>query len=102
MSGRGYAERNLLSFFVNSFSPLDLFKADFEAEELIQGLHLVSLVKDTGLEKDSPALSAPRVCCEPPTSFTAEAGLLQRISQMQGLFKKCRNFRLKGDGRSGP
>ena len=101
MSGRGYAERNLPSFFANSFSPLDLFKADFEAAELIQGLHLVSLMKDTCLEKDSPGSSAPRVCCEPPTSFTAEAELLQRISQMQCLLKKCWNFCPKGDGRSG-
>ena len=42
-------------FFVNSFSPLYLFKADCEAEELVQGLHLVSFMKGTGLEKDSPA-----------------------------------------------
>ena len=75
MSGRGYAERNLPSFFANSFSPLDLFKADCEAEESVQGLHLVSLMKDTGLEKDSPTSSVPRVCYEPPTSSTSEAGL---------------------------
>ena len=53
MSGLGYAERNLPLFFANSFSPLDLFKADCEAEELVQELHLVSLMKDTALEKDT-------------------------------------------------
>ena len=68
MSGLGYAERNLPSYFANSFSPLDLFKADCQAEGLVQGLHLVSLMKDTGLEKDSPASSVPRVCYEPPLS----------------------------------
>ena len=64
--------------FVNSFSLLELFKADCEAEELVQGLHLFSLTKDTGLEKDFPASRAPRVCYEPPTSSTSEAGLLDR------------------------
>ena len=48
-----------------------------EAEELVQGLHLVSLMKDTGLEKDSPASSVPRVRYEPPSSSTSEAGLLR-------------------------
>ena len=55
MSGRGYAERNLASFFANSFGRLDHFKVGCKAEEGAQGLHLVSLMKDTGLEKDSPA-----------------------------------------------
>ena len=62
---------------MSSYSLLDLFKADREAEELVQGLHLVSLMKDTGLEQDSPASSVPRVCGEPPTSSTSEAGLLR-------------------------
>ena len=77
MSGQGYAERNLPSLFPNSFSPLDLSKADCEAEELVHGLYLISLVKDTGLEQDSPASSVPRLCYEPLTLSTSEAlGLL--------------------------
>ena len=76
MSGRGYAERNLPSFFANSFGPLDHFKIDSKAEELAQGLHLVSLMKDNCLEKDSLASSVPRVYYEPPTSSTSEVGLL--------------------------
>ena len=53
------------------FGPLDHFKVDCEAEELAQGLHLVSLMKDTGLEKDSPASGVLRVYYEPSTSFTS-------------------------------
>ena len=75
MSGQGCAKRNLSSFFANSFSPLDLFKADCEAEELVQGLHLICLMKDTGFKKDSAASGVPRVCYESPTSSTSEAGL---------------------------
>ena len=82
MSGRGYAERNLPSFFANSFGPLDHFKVDCEAKELTQGLHLVSLMKDTGLEKDSPASSVQRVYYEPPTSSTSEVGLLLQVAQI--------------------
>ena len=59
MSGRGYAERNLPSFSGNSFGASDRFKVDCRAEELAQELHLVILMKDTGLEKDSPASSLP-------------------------------------------
>ena len=77
MSGRDYAERNLPSFFANSFGTLDHFKVDCKAEELAQGLHLVFLMKDTGLEKDSPASS------EPPTSSTSEVGLLSRFTLWQ-------------------
>ena len=51
MSGRGYVERNLPWLFANSFGLLDHFKIDCKAEELAQGLHLVSLMRDTGLEK---------------------------------------------------
>ena len=80
MSGRGYAERNLLSFFANSFGTLDHFKVNCKAEELAQGLHLVFLMKDTGLEKDCPASSVPRVYYEPPTSSTSEVGLLSRFT----------------------
>ena len=53
MSGRGYAERNLPSFFANSFGTLDHFKVDCKAEELTQGQHLGISMMDTGLEKDS-------------------------------------------------
>ena len=77
MSGRGYADRNLPSFFANSFGTLDHFKVDCKAEELAQGLHLVFLMKDAGLEKDSPASSVPRVYYEPPTSSTSGVGLLR-------------------------
>ena len=76
MSGRGYAERNLPSFFANSFDLLDHFKVDCKAEELAQGLHLVSLMKDTDLEKGSPASGVPRVYYEPSTTFTSEVRLL--------------------------
>ena len=76
MSGRDYAERNLPSFFANNFGPLIHFKVDCEAEELAQGPHWVSLMKDTGLEKDSPASSVPRVCHQSPTPSTSEVGLL--------------------------
>ena len=49
--------------FANSFSPLVLFKADCETEELVKGLHMVSLMKDTGLERDSPVSSVPFFFC---------------------------------------
>ena len=76
MSGQGHTERNLPLFSGNSFGPLDHFKVDCMAEELAQGLHLVSLMKDVSLEKGSPTSSVPRVCYEPPTSSTSEVGLL--------------------------
>ena len=79
MSGRGYAERNLPSLFANSFGTLDHFKVDCKAEGLAQGPHLVFLMKDTGLENDSPASSVPRVYYEPPTSTTSEVGLLRPL-----------------------
>ena len=75
MSGRGYAERNLLSFFANSFGTLDHFKVDCKAEELTQGQHLVIMVMDTSLEKDSQTSNVPRVYYEPPTSSTSEVEL---------------------------
>ena len=62
--------------FAKSFGPLDHFKVYSKAKELAQGLHLVSLINDTGLEKDCPASSVPRVDYEPPTSSTSEVGLL--------------------------
>ena len=46
-SDRGYAERNLPSFFANSFGTLVLFKVDCKAEELTQGQHLVIMLMDT-------------------------------------------------------
>ena len=49
MSGRGYAERNLPSFFANSFGTLYHFKVDCKAEELTQGKHLVIMMMDTSL-----------------------------------------------------
>ena len=67
MSGRSYAERNLA-----------------------QGLHLVSLMKNTDLEKDSPASSVPRACYEPPTSSTSEVGLFRSDQHAKG-----RNQQLK-------
>ena len=81
MSGRGYAERNLPSFSAYSFGTLDHFKVGCRAEELAQGLHLVILMKDTGLEKDSPASSVPRVYYEPLFSSTSEVRLLYSIIQ---------------------
>ena len=90
MSGRGYAEKNLPSFSANIFGPLDHSKIDCKAEELVQGLHLVSLMKDTGLEKDSPASSIPIVCYEPPTSSTSEVELLSdQIIFHDVWFPKC-------------
>ena len=77
MSARGYSERNLPSFFASSFGTLDHFKVDCKAEELAQGLHLVFLMKVTGLEKDFPASSVPRVFYEPLASSTSEVGLLR-------------------------
>ena len=75
MSGRGYAERNLPSFFANSFGTLDHFKVDCKAEELAQGQHLVISMMDTGLEKDFQTSSVLRVCYQPPTSSTSEVRL---------------------------
>ena len=51
MSGRGYAKRNLPSFFANSFGTLDRFKVDCKAKELTQGHHLVISMMDTSLKK---------------------------------------------------
>ena len=65
-----------LVFFANSFGPLDRFKVGCGAEESAQGLHLVSLMKDAGFEKDSPESTVPRIYYEPPTSSTSEVGLL--------------------------
>ena len=67
-------------FFANGFGTLDHFRVDCGAEELAQelaqGLPLVSLVGDAGLGKGSPASSIPRVYYKPPTSSTSEVGLL--------------------------
>ena len=88
MSGRGYAELNLPSFFANGFGTLDHFNVECKAEELAQGLHLVFLMKDTSLEKDSLASSVPRVYYEPPTSSTSEVGLLSLTQKVrQAMFK---------------
>ena len=76
MSGRGYAERDLPSFFANGFSILDHFKVDCKAEELTQGQHLAIMMMDTGLEKDSQTLSILKVYYESPTSSTPEVRLL--------------------------
>ena len=76
MSGQGYAERNLPSLFANSFGSLDHFKVHCKAEELTQGQHLVIMLIDTSLEKDSQASSVLRVYYEPPTSSTSEVELL--------------------------
>ena len=70
MSGRGYAEGNLPSPFANSFGTLDHFRVDCRAEVLAQELHQVILMKDTGLEEDSPASSVPL------TSSTSEVTVL--------------------------
>ena len=77
MSGQGYKERNLSSFFANSFGILDHFKVDCKAEELTQGQHLVIVMMDTDLEKDSQASSVLRVYYEPPTSSTSKVELLR-------------------------
>ena len=84
MSGRGYEERNLPSFFADSFVTLDHFKVDCREEEIAQGLDLVILMKDTGPEKDSPASSVPRVYYEPLTLFMSEVRLLFLISELIG------------------
>ena len=76
MSGRGYAEQNLPSFFANSFGTLAHFKVDCKAEELTQGQHLVIMIMDTGLEEGSQTSSILRVYYEPVTSSTSEVGLL--------------------------
>ena len=81
MSGRGYAEQNLPSFYANSFGTLDHFKVDCKAEELTQGQHLVILVIATSLEKDSQASSVPRLYYEPRTSSTSEVRLLSPPEQ---------------------
>ena len=47
--------------FANSFGTLDHFKVSCKAEELTQGQHLVIMVMDTCLEKDSQASSVPKV-----------------------------------------
>ena len=85
MSGQGYAERNS-TLFCEQFRYLGHFKVDCRAEELAQGLHLVILMKDTGLEKDSPASSVP-VYYEPLTSSTSEVRLLDQF-RMTSLWHK--------------
>ena len=45
-------------------------------EELTQGQHLVIMMIDTSLEKDSQASSVLRVYYEPPTSSKSEVELL--------------------------
>ena len=77
MCGPGYADRNLPSFSANSFGALDHFGVDCGAGELAQGLHLVFLMKDAGIERDSPASSVPRVYYKPPTLRTSEVRLLE-------------------------
>ena len=57
--------------FYEQFRTLDHIKVDCRAEELAQGLLLVILMKDTGLEKDSPSI-VPRVYYEPLTSSTSD------------------------------
>ena len=47
--------------FANSFGTFVHVKVDCKAEELAQGLHFIFLMKNTGLEKDSPASSVPSV-----------------------------------------
>ena len=79
MLGRGYAERNLPSFFANSFNTVDLFKVDCKAEELTQGQHLVILMMNASLEEDSQTSSVLRVFYEPLISSTSEAKLLSRL-----------------------
>ena len=77
MSGRGYAERNLPSFSVNSFGTLDYFKFDCGAEELTQEQHLVIMMMDTSLEGRLPKIKyILRVYYKPPTSSMSELGLL--------------------------
>ena len=76
MSSRGSAERNLPSFFANSFGTLVHFKVDCKAEELTQGQHLVIMMMDTSLEEDSQTSSILRVYYEPSTSSTPKVGLL--------------------------
>ena len=95
MSGRGYAERNLPSFFANSFGTLDHFKVDCKAEELTQGQHLVISVMDTGLEKDSQASNVLRVHYEPPTSSTSEVRFLSFSWNWQVAITICNSYRLQ-------
>ena len=85
MSGRGYAERNLPSFFENSFGTLDHFKVDCKAEELTQEQRLVIMMIDTSFEKDSQASSVLREYYEPPTLSTSEVELLV-VSQILPLY----------------
>ena len=68
--------RTLPSFFANSFGALDHFKVGCGVEESPQGLHLVILGEDAGLERGSPASSVPRVYYGPLTSPTLEVRLL--------------------------
>ena len=70
---------------------------DCKAEELTQGQHLVILMMDISLEKDSQTSSVLRVYYEPLTSSTSEARLLSPSS----LPRLERIFTLVGEGRSG-
>ena len=85
MSGQGYAERNLPTFFANNFGTLDHLKVDCKAEESTQGQHFVIMMMDTGLEKDSQASSVLRVYYEPPTSSTSEVELLLSSNEKHDL-----------------
>ena len=57
----------------NSFGTLDHFNVDCKADELT---HLVILMMDTSLEKDSQTSSVLRVYYEPPTSSMSEIRLI--------------------------
>ena len=54
------------------FGTLHHFKVDCNAEELTEGQHLVIMMMDTSLEKDSQASSVLRVYYEPPTSSRSD------------------------------
>ena len=79
MSGRGYADRNLPSFFANSFSTSVHFKVDCKAGELTQGQHLVMMMMDISHEEDSQTSSILRIYHQLPTLSTSEVGLLNSI-----------------------
>ena len=70
--------------FTNSFGTLHHFKVDCNAGELTQGQHLVIMMMDTGLEKDSQASSVLRIYYESPTSSTSEVELLLLMSTHSG------------------
>ena len=58
-------------------------KVDCKSEELTQGQHLVIVMMNTSLEKDSLASSVLRVYYEPPTSSTSEVELRSSFSWSQ-------------------